>query len=432
MALLFFNRLQKLLLENFLRCLARNLDTLLDVFEGNVEGRAEADGVAAAAEDEHMLVRAFFEERVAKFRAADVVCTHKSLAANVVDEFGEFFLELLKACVERRAGCVRNVVEYFVVAVDFEVLRRANHVDDRSAPRGVDTARYCEAVLFDFVDARACNKTANLRFFAEREDVGANVVVLPRPHLARDAHAALDFVEDENDVGLVADRAELLHELGAEVVVAAFALDRFEYDCRDSVRIVRDRLFNLFDCLRFKPFRDAEILFDREGHLRVENARPIRKLREALVLVGVVRVGHRKRVTAAAVERFVEVHDFRAFFTRVCFAGGNFTSLQEFADFPVHRDLEGVFDCERTVVDQEEVVVAVGNCDFFEGFDEFRHFLRVDVRVCDFVDRCAEDFFFELGGREFRMVHAEGSRCEERVKVEPVRARAGIDNVASL
>ena len=53
--------------------------------------------------------------------------------------------------------------------------------------------------------------------------------------------ARLDLVEDQEELELVGERAQAAEELGAEVVVAALALDRLEDEGRDVVRRRRRR-----------------------------------------------------------------------------------------------------------------------------------------------------------------------------------------------
>ncbi len=256
--------------------------------------------------------------------------------------------------------------------------------------------------------------------------------MLPGPHFAGDAHAALHFVEDEEHFVFVAYLAQLLVVLGAVVVVLGFALFRLDDDGGYSVRVVHERVLDLLDGLRFEPLDVSEVLFEREGDLRVDDARPFGEFSVALVLVRVVGVGDGERVAAAPVEGFVEVHYLCALASVVGFAGCDFALLHELLYLPVHRDLEGVFDGERAVVDEEYVVVALGHGDFAEGFYEVGHFLRIDVGVGDFVDGGAEYFFFKLLVVELRVVHPKGSRCEEGVEVQPVGSRGGIYDVASL
>ena len=256
--------------------------------------------------------------------------------------------------------------------------------------------------------------------------------MLPGPHLAGDAHAALHLVEDEEHFVLVAYLAQLLEELGAEVVVAALALYRLDDDGGYAVGVVHQRVLDLLYRLRLKPLYLAEVLLEREGYLRVDDARPLGEFRVALVLVRVVGVRDGERVAAAPVEGLVEVHYLRAFASVEGLAWRDFALLDELLHLPVHRDLEGVLDGERTVVDEEHVVVTLWHGYLAEGLDEVRHLLRVDVGVRDLVDCGAEYFLLEFLVVELRVVHAEGRGGEEGVKVEPVRSCDGVNNVAAF
>ena len=69
--------------------------------------------------------------------------------------------------------------------------------------------------------------------------------MFPCPHLSRDAHSALDFVENKHDVRLVADLAQLLIVLCAEMVVSAFTLDRLDNDSSNTVRVAGNSMFDL-------------------------------------------------------------------------------------------------------------------------------------------------------------------------------------------
>ena len=72
----------------------------------------------------------------------------------------------------------------------------------------------------------------------EREEVGLDVIALPREPRARAAHAALDLVADEKQVLLVAERAQALEELGVGRRHAALALDRLDHH-RDRLLVDR-------------------------------------------------------------------------------------------------------------------------------------------------------------------------------------------------
>ena len=89
--------------------------------------------------------------------------------------------------------------------------------------------------------------------------------VTPRPWNAHivpgQAHAGLHLVEDEQHVVLVAERTHAGEELGTEMVVAAFPLDRLEDERGDVVAVLVNRPLDL---------RDREVL---EGDRRREALR---------------------------------------------------------------------------------------------------------------------------------------------------------------
>ena len=92
-----------------------------------------------------------------------------------------------------------------------------------------------EDVVGELEDAVVRGEAAHLRLLAEAEQVRLDAEVLEGPHLAGDADAGLHLVEDEQHLVLVAELADGAEELGAEVVVAAFALDRLHDEGRDVV-----------------------------------------------------------------------------------------------------------------------------------------------------------------------------------------------------
>ena len=70
------------------------------------------------------------------------------------------------------------------------------------------------------------------------------------PILTGGSAAALHFVENQQHLVLVADAAQRLEPFLAEMIVAAFALDRLDDDGRDLVSTFGDELHNL----RFRFF----------------------------------------------------------------------------------------------------------------------------------------------------------------------------------
>ena len=192
------------------------------------------------------------------------------------------------------------------------------------------------------------------------------------------------------------------------MVVAALALDSLDDDRGYAVGVVGYRMLDLFQRLSFEPFDLSDVVFERECDLGVENARPIRELGKTLVFVGVIGVGNGKRVSAAAVECFVEVHDLCPDLAVVRISLCDLSGGKQLADLPVHCHLEGVLDSQRTIVDKECVFETVGDCHLSEHLYELGHFLSIYVGVRHFVDGCAEDLFLEFGCLKLGVVHSEG------------------------
>ena len=90
-----------------------------------------------------------------------------------------------------------------------------------------------KAVVLHLIESRPGHDAADLRLFPERHQVGHNAEMLAAPVAAGRAHPALHFVENEEHFVLVADPAQRLQPFAAEMIVAAFALDRLDNDRGD-------------------------------------------------------------------------------------------------------------------------------------------------------------------------------------------------------
>ena len=64
------------------------------------------------------------------------------------------------------------------------------------------------------------------------------------PVAAGGAHAALHFVENQQDIVFVGNFSQLLQPFTPEMVVAAFALDRLDDDCADVDVALLDEIAN--------------------------------------------------------------------------------------------------------------------------------------------------------------------------------------------
>ncbi len=132
----------------------------------------------------------------------------------------------------------RGVGEQAVLFDDLDDALAAHHVDEVAAPGRVDAARDLEDRV-DLVDPRPGGDAAHLGLLGEGEDVRLDAEVLEGPPAAGGAEAGLHLVEDEQELVLVGELAQPAEELGAEVVVAALALDRLDDErrrCRAGCR----------------------------------------------------------------------------------------------------------------------------------------------------------------------------------------------------
>src|SRR2546423_10671188 len=75
--------------------------------------------------------------------------------------------------------------------------------------------------------------------------------MLGAPGSAGRSKAALHFVENQQHLVLIADRAQLREELAPEMIVAAFTLDRLDDNRRDINPALLDEFPNLFLGLLF-------------------------------------------------------------------------------------------------------------------------------------------------------------------------------------
>src|SRR5688572_23792995 len=100
--------------------------------------------------------------------------------------------------------------------------------------------------------------------------------MLATPGLASDPHTALHFVEDEQDVILVADAAQDAEPLRAKVIVATFALNRLNDHCGDILTTPLDELldFRLGALLTFDHVLLALTFRQREVDARCHHPRP--------------------------------------------------------------------------------------------------------------------------------------------------------------
>ena len=163
-----------------------------------------------------------------------------------------------------------------------------------------------EDVAGHLVDPAAGHDAADLRLLAEGDDVGRDAELLIGPGGAGHADAGLHLVHHEQRVELAAQHLHRLQELGAEVIVAALALDRLGDEAGDVVRVGLEGGARGGQCRSASAAATSDVAVDR----RRRDARPV-ELGEARDLVR-VGVGEAHRVAAAAVERLLQVQHLGA------------------------------------------------------------------------------------------------------------------------
>ena len=283
------------------------------------------------------------------------------------------------------------VVQYIVFLHYLQYPGGAYHVAYVSTPSGVDSAAFHETVVFHFVYTASCQYAAYLGFFTEGKNVRLNPVMLPCPHFAGYAHAALNLVEYKHYIIFVAYVPKLLEKLGSEMVVPAFALYCLYNDCANVVGAVFDCRLNLAYCFLFRPFHFFKVFFQRPYNLGIGDSRPVGELGKVLVFSRVGGVGKGEGVSAAPVEGIFEVNNPCTLFSALGIAFG-----YVLPDLPVHCHLQCVFYGQRVVIDYKQVIETFGSGNLHKGLNKVCHLYSVDIRVCHLVNCCPEDSFLEL------------------------------------
>ena len=276
-----------------------------------------------------------------------------------------------------------------------------------------------EAVLGHVVDALARVDAGLLGLLGEGHDVRGHAELLPQPRGAGAEEARLHLVEDQQRFLLVRVGAQLLQELGPEVVVAALRLHGLDQDRRDLALVLGEGALDLGAGARLGS---DDVIGDPAVEVELDagvvHARPA-ELGEQARLRG-IRVGERERVARAAVEGVLEVQHDEVVAALVQVAPAELLRL------PVEGHLDRVLVGEGAAGDPEVVREARGRHARREGLDEARHRDRVEVGVGRVVARGGEQL-----GRERRLAHArvvvaDRPRREAGEEVEQVGARARV------
>ena len=285
--------------------------------------------------------------------------------------------ELLGQAVELRheqftAGL--HLLQKVFIAHDLKDKAKADHIGQIAAEGGVNAARFLKYVVLNLVKPRAGQHPADLRLFAKGDDIRAGLFAeqLMRPELAGNADAGLHFIVDQQQVLFIAQLPQLPGKFGPDVVVAPFALNRFDNNGGNIVRRGVKRRLDLADGLglqRLGGINGAVILGELHGGMG--DPGPV-KLRIVERFAGIGRVGEAHGVTGAAVKAAFEMHDPAP---PLPFAGGDI-----FAHLPVERRFQTVFDGQTAPFNEKCVRQVVRNAYLRERVQELRIFPRIDVR----------------------------------------------------
>src|SRR4051794_16294329 len=158
------------------------------------------------------------------------------------------------------------------------------------------------------------------------------------PILAGDSHTTLDFIEDQEDIILVADLSQQLEKLAAEMIVAALTLNRLDDDRGNINSLLID---DVADSLLSNPFlfHDGfKALSWRERKIEVwrRDTRP-GELREVSDLAW-IGIGEAHGISASAMKCAFEMDDLCAAFAAA--------SGQVFSYLPIHRSFKRILDRE--------------------------------------------------------------------------------------
>ena len=217
-------------------------DGLVDLIVAHRQRRPEADRPLAAGQHDHVLALAQIGDHRHRARRGRQVEGHEQPAtADVADQRRSRRRSASQAGQKSRA-LRPGGLDQALGLDDLQEPAGADHVDQTAAPGGVDPTGDGEHVVGHLVDPAAGHDAAELGLLGEGDDVGLDAQLLVGPRRAGGADPGLHLVEDEQ-------RVVIMHELaasaaknsGADVVVAALALDRLGDERRDVVRVVRER-----------------------------------------------------------------------------------------------------------------------------------------------------------------------------------------------
>src|SRR5687767_15174840 len=122
-------------------------------------------------------------------------------------------------------------------------------------------------------------------------------------------------------------------------------------------------------------------------------------------------------------KRMLEMEDFSAPFSSSC--------CQVLPNFPVHGRLQGVFNGQRSAIDEEITLQRREASYAMEGIHKCRVVTRINVRVGDLRFRGDGKIVANLGKIEVRMVVADRKRAVETVEINELAPRHSVHHPAT-
>src|SRR6266545_4089109 len=202
-----------------------------------------------------------------------------------------------------------------------------------------------KCLVCDFIETRTGHHPADLRLFPKREQIWHDTKMFAAPVATGCAHAALHLVEDQKDIGFVANLSQFLQPFAAEMIIAAFALDRLDDDCADVDLALLDELSNLALSLLFAlDYIGFALQFrQRKIDARTRHPRPIELCKQIRLARISIREAH--RVAASPMKRATEVQNLCAALAMA--------SRHVFAHLPIHRRFQTILDRKRATFDEK-------------------------------------------------------------------------------
>ena len=201
---------------------------------------------------------------------------------------------------------------------------------------------------------------------------------------------------------LVANFTQRLEPFGAEMVIAAFALDGFDDYGRDVGAALFDNPLDLraADLLIGFDLTAADRFGEREVDSRGGDSGPL-KFREILRFAR-ISVGETERVATAAMKGAFKVENVGPAFAT--------PSREVLAHLPIHSGFQSIFHSRRAAFDEEIAIQGWQAHDPVKGFDKVNVVSRINVGIRNF-DACGlVERFFYLRLIKVRMVEADGER----------------------